>query len=184
MKTTLTLFSLSILVFACQPKVDEVKAAKIEKLQIRIDSSIQAFNQIDSAKAMQSAIHFDENLKYIKNEYRDTIDNKTALYIDEYYSLRKAFSLIKKDYSKTSTDLTSTNKRLEDLEHDLNNGLIEDTQFNQYIQLESNNVSLIEESTSNIVYAYSVVQPMYDTMNPKVDSLIDESKRKATLAKE
>ena len=85
--------------------------------------------------------------------------------------------LIRSTYARTAKEIRTTDERLDNLMHDLENGLIEEEQFQQYHQLESNNVAMIEESVGDIVYAYETVQPMYDEMNPRIDSLIQTDKR-------
>ncbi|MEQ8909008.1 MAG: hypothetical protein RIC95_07435 [Vicingaceae bacterium] len=184
MKLSTILFSALLLLFACQAEVDPAKLEKVDALKSRIDSSYETFAQVDSAKAMASSKHYAENMVYIKSDYRDTISKEIADFFDEYYSIRKAMKLIGGKYGKASRELRTTKSRLDNLEHDLNNDLIEEEQFKQYIQLEQNNVALIEESVNDVYHAYQTVQPMYDRMNPRIDSLIAESKRKAALPKE
>ena len=172
------------LFWACQPQVEPAKIEKIESLQQALDSSAKQFSIIDSAKALSSVKEFQSKISYIKGDYRDTIQEETALYIDKYYSLRKAMKLMGNSYAETARDIRSTKSRLKNLLHDLKNGLVEDQQYEQYLELEENNVAIIKESVDALVRAYTEGQPMYDEMAPRIDSLISESKRKAAKVAE
>ena len=177
MRFNIIVFFFAVSLVACSPQADPAKVEKVNELQSRIDSSKMAFAKIDSTTGVGSAMQYNLNVQYLKTEYRDTVTEETARFVDRYYSLRKAMKLIRSTYARTAKEIRTTDERLGNLMHDLENGLIEEDQFQQYHQLESNNVALIEESVGDILYAYETVQPMYDEMNPKIDSLIQNDKR-------
>ena len=50
--------------------------------------------------------------------------------------------------------------------------------------MEANNLVLAEETANEVVEAINTVQPMYDEMNPRIDSMINASKQNASIANE
>lgn len=169
---------LLLTMMACQTGLSEKQEKRIDELSSRADSSMVLLNQIDTAKGLASANHFFENIRFIQNEMKDTLDPKTALYIDRYYGMRKAFKLFGQNYPRVIAEVKTTKKQIEDLKHDAEAGLLTEQEIQQYLDLESNNLALAEEGANDIWYAISTVQPIYDTMNPKIDSLIAASKIK------
>jgi hypothetical protein len=184
MKNYIVIVIISVSLFACKSGADSKQIQKINALEQRLDSSHAEFKEIDSAKVFSMTEHFFENKEYISKSYTDTIDNDLARFIDSYLSMKKATNLINSSYGKTIEQISGTQERLDNLEHDLNEGLIEEKKFQQYYQLESNNVAIIEESVNNVMYAIETIQPIYDSLNPRIDSLIQESQRKAELTTE
>jgi hypothetical protein len=177
MRFNLFILFMTASIIACGPQVDPAKVEKVNALQSRIDSSKTEFAKVDSTKGVGSAMEYDFNVQYLKTEYKDTVSEDIARFVDKYYSIRKAMKLIRSTYARTAMEIRTTDERLDNLMHDLENGLIEEEQFQQYHQLESNNVAMIEESVGDIVYAYETVQPLYDEMTPRIDSLIQTDKR-------
>lgn len=173
------LLMISLFTISCTTGLTDKETAKLNKLQYRVDSTIERLSSIDTAKSLASANHFFENLRFIQKEMKDTINPETALFLDSYYSLRKSFNMFGEQYPLVLRELTTTKKQLSDLEHDADNGLLAKGQFEQYYHLESNNLILAEEKANEVLYAIETIQPLYDKMNPKVDSLLNSYKIKA-----
>lgn len=179
MKNALILLSLPLFLMACRPGIEEAKLAQIDSLQQVLDSSQQKVNAMDSVKMMNYARHYFENLDYIKNRFSDTIDTETAFFIDKYYGMRKAMKLMQKQYSINVDELKITQEQLKNLKHDAENGIIENQQFEEYIELESRNIDQIKSGVNRISNAYDHNIALYEEMNARVDSIIAEDKKKA-----
>lgn len=173
------LLSISLLVFltACQPAIDQAKVAKIDSLQQSIDSSQQMLAQLDTTMMFNYANHYFDNINYIKSTFNDTIETETAFFIDKYYGMRKTMKLMQSQYHDNAEELQITKQQLSDLKHDAEEGLLEEKQFDKYLELESENVLKVKSLTNQLVDAYEATIPAYDEMNPKIDSLIAEDKK-------
>lgn len=175
--------TLALFFIACRPNIDEAKLAKIDSLQAVLDSSQQLFNKVDSAKIMQYSKHYFENLDYVRYEYYDTVETEIAFYIDKYYGMRKAMNFMRKEYNKLKSELSISQSQLDLLSEDIDNGLVEDSQLDKYLELESNNVKQVKGLVNKIHDAYDYNIRLYEKMNPRVDSIITDNKQKAKLAK-
>ena len=82
------------------------------------------------------------------------------------------------EYPKVLEELSISKKQIENLRHDAEYDKLEEGQFEKYYHLESNNLVLAEGAANEVVYAIETVQPMYDEMNPRIDSLVQASKQK------
>lgn len=178
-KNALIVLILPLFIMACRPGIDEAKLAKIDSLQQVLDSSQQKINVVDSTKIRDYAHHYFENLNYIKNKFNDTVETETAFFIDKYYGMRKAIKMIQQQYSTVSSELKISQKQLKLLKHDAEKGLLEDNQFDQYLELESKNVQQVRSAIIQISNAYNHNIPLYEEMNASIDSIIAEDKKKA-----
>lgn len=183
MHKIIVISTLALFFIACRPNIDEAKLAKIDSLQNVLDSSQQLFNKVDSVKIMKYSNHYFENLDYVRNEYYDTVETEIAFYIDKYYGMRKAMKLMRKNYSKAKSELIISQNQLNLLTQDIDNGLVEESQLDKYLELESNNVNQVKGVINKIYEAYDYNIQLYEEMNPRVDSIIADNKQKARLAK-
>lgn len=183
MHKIIVISTLALFFIACRPNIDEAKLAKIDSLQNVLDSSQQLFNKVDSVKIMKYSNHYFENLDYVRNEYYDTVETEIAFYIDKYYGMRKAMKLMRKNYNKAKSELIISQNQLSLLTQDIDNGLVEESQLDKYLELESNNVNQVKGVVNKIYEAYDYNIQLYEEMNPRVDSIIADNKQKARLAK-
>lgn len=183
MHKIIVISTLALFFIACRPNIDEAKLAKIDSLQNVLDSSQQLFNKVDSVKIMKYSNHYFENLDYVRNEYYDTVETEIAFYIDKYYGMRKAMKLMRKNYNKAKSELIISQNQLNLLTQDIDNGLVEESQLDKYLELESNNVNQVKGVINKIYEAYDYNIQLYEEMNPRVDSIIADNKQKARLAK-
>jgi hypothetical protein len=151
---------------------------ELTNIQLLIDSSGYYLTSIDSVFAIGATNNFNSNIHYIKNDMVDTLDNETMLFIDKYYGLRKGFRKLGEKYLGTMAEYKISREQVKNLKHDINNGLVEPNQLDQYLELEKKNIELVFESSKTIAKLNKNLVPLYEKMNPKIDSLIEASKAK------
>lgn len=182
--SAISIIVVSMILFSCARGLNQEQEQKLTKLEARVDSTLNVISKLDTAKGLASANHFFENMEYIKNVMTDTISREMAFYIDKYYSTRKSFKYFGNQYPKVYEELSLCKEQLDNLRHDAENGLLEEGQFEKYYHLEANNLVLAEETANEVVEAINTVQPMYDEMNPRIDSMINASNQNAGIANE
>ena len=170
-------------IVACTKGLNEDQSNKLNLLQSRLDSTLNKIEAVDTAKNRVSFDHFFENIRFIQEEMTDTITPELALFFDDYYSMRKAFKMYAQEYPLILNELKISKKQLADLKHDGEAGILEDGQFEKYYHLESNNLVLAEEKANEVLYAIETIEPMYDEMNPKVDSILNIYRTKESAEK-
>lgn len=172
------LYISTIFLFACQASINDKQREELNYIQDLIDSSGYYITSIDSVFAIDATKNFNSNIYYIKNKMVDTLDNNTMLFIDKYYGLRKGFRKLGEKYLGTVAEFKISREQIENLKHDINNGLVEPNQLDQYLELEKKNIELVFESSKTIARVNKSLVPLYNQMNPKIDSLIESSKAK------
>lgn len=173
------IFAILIAFVSCGPKVAPKEIAKAEALQEEIDSVAALISNIDTAKGFASSKHYFENMQYIQMEMTDTIPKYLAYYIDDYYGIRKAFRLFSSQYNLVAHQVEENQSQIANLLHDVNNGVIDETAYREYYDIESNNALITISAANELIYAIETAQPIYDSMNPRIDSLVAASKAKS-----
>lgn len=175
------LFALALLIafVSCGPKVSEQAIGKTENLKTSIDSIAVVLSKIDTAKGFASNQHYFENMDYIQTQMTDTIPKYLAFYIDDYYGIRKAFRLFAKQYVLVSSQVEESQQQLDNLLHDAKEGILDEEAYNRYYDLESNNALIATSAANEVIYAIETAQSIYDSMNPRIDSLVAASKAKS-----
>ena len=171
-KILFSVVSAITLLMACGPHISEEKMSELGALDQRLDSIADLVGSVDSAEAMRAVEVFEENIRIIQYELRDTFPMETAFYVDEYYRLKKALRNFAKSYNTLNSEVVIAKQQLIDLRNDTENGLIEEEQFNEYLIFESENIDKLEEVSESIIPSMQNALPIFQEKNPKIDSII------------
>lgn len=178
MKTILISISLIAVLVSCNRGLPSEKIKVIDSLANKVDSTLEQYATIDSSKAIDYATTYQENLKYVKTELKDTVDKEIGSLIGKYYRLHKSMAFIKGEYNPIKEELKASQQQLKDLKYDAENGLVDETQFKRYINLEKENATKAIKASERILKMYRVSMKNYDKMNPTIDSLINANQKK------
>lgn len=173
-----TVLSAITLLIACGPHISEEKMDELSRLNQRLDSITLLVESVDSAKAINAVGSFEKNLKIIQYELKDTFPKETAFFVDSYYRLKKALRNFAKDYNTLKAEVLITEKQLQTLKYDAENGLVDEQQFNDYLQLERENIDKLEEVSESIIIPMQKALPLFEEKNPRIDSIIQAYKAK------
>lgn len=177
-KRSIFIFLIASAMVACGPRITDEQMNSLKQLELQLDSTIQDFEQIDSAEAFKAIETYEANLSYLQKEIKDTLPRKTAFFVDSYYQMRKPLRKYAQNYSIVKSELTLSEKQLEDLRRDVENGLVELEQFNDYLAIEQKTVDQLEAVTTDLIMNMNKVMPMYEKKNPRIDSLVKVYKLK------
>lgn len=170
--TILGLVSIVLFMVSCGPHISKEKMAQIDKLSMQLDSVDQRVHAIDSARAMNAASIYEQNLAYMQYDLKDTLPREEAFFVDTYYRLRKGFRQYSASYNQISNEIRITKQQLEDLRFDAENGLLEEKHFDDYIALETENVHKVSSAANDMMSKIELVLPLYEKKNPRIDSLL------------
>jgi len=163
---------ISLFLFSCKPDLPEAKVNAVDSLVSRIDSIHNQIADYDSSAIAETATQFYTNYNYITSEMKDTIERETAIKLSRYFSLKKAFNFFNQNYSESKEQVLEEKKQLNDLKQDIENGLVEEKQLDNYLELEKDNLYLIEGRATTLNNAVHSINTMFTEMHPMVDSLI------------
>jgi len=162
----------TLALFACGPQIAEDKLADLGALESKLDTVYQKVESIDSARSMEAVIEFEKNIEIIQYDLKDTFPRETAFFVDEYYRLKKALRNFAKDYNALAQETAISKNQLKNLRKDAENGLVEKEQFNDYLELEKENVNKLYEVSNSIIPPMQKALPIFEAKNPKIDSII------------
>lgn len=168
---SLGIFSLIIMISSCGPNIPKEKMAQIDELKVILDSAEQRITAIDSTETFDIIQSYQERLEFYQNTLKDTLPREEASFVDSFFRLRKMLTKFTASYTPIRSELKISKKQLEDLRFDAENGLLEEKHFDEYIELERENVNKVAYATHDIMGTMEKWIPTYQKKLPRVDSL-------------
>lgn len=173
------LFSIALILIACGPKISAEQEEKLSQLNQEVDSTYQTIMAVDSNKLIEITNGFAERRDFITKNMSDTISREVAFYLDSFLMMKKGILFLSKEYKPILKESKIVKKQLQDLNHDVQNRLVDEKHFEKYYFLEQDNHMKLKGIVSQIKKAYDIIEEKYFRMLPKVDSIIEASKQKA-----
>lgn len=174
MKKIALFISAVILLASCKSKVDFNEELKqTGELRNNMKLSAAEFFKIDSAEIEHAGNTIDSYLNFVNEVLRDTISPEEATMLSNFKSIKKSFGKYGKAKKQVDRYFKYNLKQLDNLEHDLKEGIVEvkDSAI-RYVNLEataSNNLSDIMKLNTSLI-------PMelrrYDSLKPLVEGFI------------
>lgn len=179
MKKAFLLSGISLLLVACGAKISKEQSTQLEQLSTNVNASVAILmNDIDSSRLVEMSNEFFANRAFFQNVMNDTIDTETIFIIDDYMRNKKAMEYIKTNFIPIRLEAQSMQQQILDLEHDVENGLVEQEQFDKYYELESRNFEQLERAINQINSIYLRIDTELVQKAPKIDSIINAYKAK------
>ena len=170
-------FSLAFLL-ACNPLINEDQQKNLEELSLKVDSSVMALYEIDSSKiAYMNKSHLSSQA-FLLDSLRDTVDNKTIFFIDSFLRMKKPLQFLVSKYSPLKKEALTQQDQMRNLNQDVKNKHIDEEHFDNYYELEKTNYLQLEDAVTQITRVYQTALKQFNRMEPKIDSIISESKNK------
>ena len=175
MKRLGILFLSSVLLFtSCGPKISPAQQKKLDELSASIDSIATAVNQLDSAQLDIMLTDFFKKKYFVQNDMQDTLSRLVIYRLDSFVRLRKPMEFIKEQYSAIKQEANIMKQQMTDLNHDVENRLIEEKQFDRYFELEQDNHLQLRAAANQLVKVSNDALNSYNHHIPFVDSLINK----------
>ena len=172
----LFLFSISLLLNSCGPKINSEQQNNLELLTAKVDSIVNEVNTLDSVALMDLTNDFFDRKNYLQRQVSDTIAPELIFKIDSFIQLRKGMGFIRGEFSPIKTEANILKQQLEDLSHDVDNRLVEEKQFDRYFELEKNNFDELSIAYQQLSVSIELVTKKYNLLAPGIDSFIEDYK--------
>jgi hypothetical protein len=174
----LLLFVLLIGLSACLDAEKKERIAELDRMTFQLDSIKEAFVilPLDSINLIRE--HVNNNEKYIKTYYfDDTLDVEFARAMNRYRGIRKGAGHVvgKKVFLDTIIDFQLG--QLEKLKTDISNNSGKREKYEQYVNGERENVSLIISSYRDFEMRFSLMRSEFNEVNPIIEEVIARLKR-------
>ncbi|MBL4708851.1 MAG: hypothetical protein JKY48_10485 [Flavobacteriales bacterium] len=175
-KITFVLLTSILLLAACGSKISKDQQERLEVITEKVDSVTGAINKIDSLALEQMLFDFFEKKNFLQNDLKDTIPYRLIFKLDSFVQMRKEMGFIRNEYSMIKSEANLMNSQIKDLNHDINNGLVEENQFERYYELEKKNSDQLQAVSKKLLFKVKRMQTEYPKFIPFVDSIINSYK--------
>jgi len=173
-------FSISLFLVSCDPAEQyKTELAEIDSYLNRIDSLENKFDGIefDSLRLMVDNVNENEDL--IKELYSpDTLDADFGRQMNDAKAIRKTLSDIDRYENTIGDELNAIKHQLMDLKADIAEGLFNDDQIREYIDIEKAALAKVDETFYEFYETQLEEKNRYYDVVPKIDAFIEELKAK------
>lgn len=163
---------------SCGPKITKEQEERLNELTANIDSIASQIATIDSVKSQKMTSDFFAKKNYLQIKMTDTISRDILFKLDEFVQLRKGMGYLQGEYSGIAAEAKIMQQQMEDLNHDVESGLIEEKQFEKYYELEKTNFDKLKFAAERLVDVNERMHPAYNKQVVFIDSLINAHKAK------
>ncbi len=146
---------------------------QIDSLLIQLDSAEKAFLKLDSASCTEKLKVVNALLGEATNVIRDTLLKDEARLLSDFRSIKKPLKEFLTRRSSVIKEILLTRKQLKDLSHDLEQGLISDTEVQKHFQQECELAGMLVMSLKITNDAVNNQCKLYDSLNLMVQNFVE-----------
>lgn len=150
--------------------------AEVEKLEETLKRVEQELQVVDTSKIGAYLRISNENLKFIQENFKDTMNKETAILISDYSASRKSLRMFNENYSDIMKELAYSKTQLYSMKTDIENNLMAEDKFTDYYSSESKSVEKLAELIQNLVQWYGSAIKMYEAKSPGVEEIVSQMK--------
>lgn len=160
--------------FSCK---DEEKAnylKEISSMETELDSLASIIDDTTRRNSTMVNLNVRNTILKVKNNYLpDTIDYGVANMMNDYKEIRKAISSNSGNLAKAKQAIPEVKQKLQDLEHDIKNGVGERERYGEYIAFEQKKVEDIKNVLDYYIKTNKKFYDRYDSLHPIVTNFAD-----------
>lgn len=178
--TLQTLFILiAILAFSgCKNKEQKKNIAKIDSVISKIDSVNIVFSRLKFEKIKSSYELYSSNEGFMKENFNEIRTDENWPLMCAYSNVRKPIKTAFQNYYIIKNDVDTCKKQLENLKHDLKEGIINNKDFNTYFATESQFAKNAVDNVKSKLFLSERYIKKFDSLQPLVNKMIEEFKNK------
>ena len=114
----------------------------------------------------------EEQLLFVQEHYRDTMDKERAVAMSEYYNLKKGFNHFSEKEQEFRKEIAFSREQLDNMITDLENSNMEIDSFNKYYEMEMEAIldinKRVQDATNILTSAFS----KYDKIHEDIDAFV------------
>ncbi|MGM0478795.1 MAG: hypothetical protein ACQERC_06200 [Bacteroidota bacterium] len=171
-------FALTGLIFfgssGCQDQHKKQHIAELDDMQSTLDSISSQVNDTNRRNTHTINMAVRNTIIQVKNNYLpDTINYEVAERMNDYKEIRKALSSNSGNYAKVKQAIPEVQQKIEDLKHDIENGVGNRDKYDEYIQFERKKIQDIKDIFSYYQKTNKQFIDRFDSLHPIVSSFAD-----------
>lgn len=161
------------LLFSCKDAQKQSYLKEISVMENALDSMEQLAetHRIDTLSKLITRVK-NKTLEVKQNYYTDTIDYEIADMMNSFKQARKGLSANSGNLAKVRNSIPEVKVKLEDLNFDINHGVGDRSNYQEYVNYEKEKVKQIGEILSYYIENKEKYLKLYNESAPKVDAFI------------
>lgn len=161
----------------CGHQADKAELAPIDSLIRKVDSMQSVWNAIDIARYQGYAEAFASRKEQLELHFVDTLDRDRAFLLGNYYrAMGRSLQKMLNNHGRTGTELSLAAKQLADLRHDVEHGLLKETERTAFLEQERMMVKELERYMGTVRSAEERITHVWETDHHRVDSILNALK--------
>ena len=164
--------SLAILSSCNTPKHPK-EMASLDSLKVALDKAGEVLLKMDGKKADSCYHTIQRQLKFIQQNYRDTMTKEVALFLSDYHAIKEPLEMLGKNYDELKKQVVYTVNQLKNLSHDLQHNLVEEDKVKTYVETEEKEAKQLASTIESMVDEAEEQLPKFEKMQPRVQRMVD-----------
>lgn len=163
----LSLAIIALVAFSsCKNTEREKQIAKIDSLIAILDTTSQHLNKINLDTVTKKYQAYQTTNKLVATHYQKYRNEENWKYLCEYQNVRKPFKMMLKNHRSFRNDLSTSREQLENLKHDVDNKLLDESEFKSYFTIEAQSVNDLSFKINSQVKSVLCQYQNFDTIHP------------------
>ncbi|WP_107038487.1 hypothetical protein [Brumimicrobium mesophilum] len=168
------IMGLSLTVTSCKNENKKELLSEIDKMENTLDSLETVANDTTRYGSKDIVTSVRETILKVKNNYMpDTIDYVLADQMNSYKEIRKAISKNSGNLAKAKQTIPEVKIKLDDLKHDIENGVNDRDKYEEFINYEKSKISEIKQVLSYYIETTALYYDRYDSLHPIIENIGD-----------
>ncbi len=170
-----------VLVVSCKTETRYPKEiARLDSLYKAIESAEAEYLKGDTTGITAMGENISKNIGFVQENYKDTMDFKTALLVSNYHGILKPINQFGEKKKEIEEESVYAKKQIKGLSHDLANNLLANDSAEAYMESEEEAVIELIKSLDIMKTGLKHIREKYQTLNPGIDSLVNILKQSPT----
>lgn len=173
----IALIALTTILPSCKRTKYAKEIVSLDSLQTTLVKTDSALKSIDAAKTNAYYLEAKNNLAYIQNNFKDTMEREMAMFLSDYHSILKSLEMFNKERDKYIKELDYSRKQIENLIHDLQKNAVEKTKITEYCTIETKFANELISSVNYVVNLAKQELIDFEQKNKRVLEIMNELKQ-------
>lgn len=158
----------------CGHQADKAELATIDSLIHKVDSMQAEWNGIDIGRYQGYGEAFASRKEQLELHFLDTLDRDRAFLLGNYYrAMGRSLQKMLANHNSTGTELSIAAKQLADLRHDVEHGLLKETEQKAFLEQERMMVKELERYMGTVRSAEERITFVWENDHHRVDSILN-----------
>jgi len=171
-------FVIGLIVISCKSTKYEKEITNLNNLYDSLNKKEIALKNIDYVKTEAYFLETQNNLNFIQNNFKDSMEHEMANFLSDYYAILEPLEMFNEKRSELLEELDYSKEQISNLLHDINNNSLSATVIEKSYttEVEASNETI--NSVNAMVEMGEKVISEFEQRNNRVKQIIAQLKAK------